>query len=620
MTHNPYLDEFLQFYSQADKGNGLTRGLETNLAKKTYVPTKLDTELTPAILAGKFRLVVLTGNAGDGKTAFIQMVERAAEERGAAILRTDDLGSSFSLGSTHFKTLYDGSVDSDGKSNFDMLSDFFDSLVGVTEPKDGPTLIVAMNEGKLRDFLGRTTSHRWLSEHLLNHLLRNAAISERYTIVNLNLRSVVDASTHLGSCLFDQILDRYVANEFWEACSECPAAARCPVKFNVDTFRLFPESSAQDPKDQQAVTERNNSARAARVRLKSLFQVLHFRKRIHITVRDLRSALAFTLFGKKTCQQIQDDIQRDVADFAPTYYYNAIFSETEKDRVIGFLREFDVGKTATPQIDARLSFLEPQSGDFRKLFLDFTNPRHAAAGRLGTDQDALLRLFKKRPRSPEERTKEALGLARKYVISVRRRLFFEGSRRRHLGDDHVEETRAIWSELLPYDNLQEYISFVDQKSDPKGHLKLQLVEGISRSEGIHDGTRSRENVCIRTRQEQDARVKAFFTYPASDFSVLLPASTPQAAYVEFLPSAILFRHASTEVTLEVSLDLYEMLMRIRDGYVPTAGEMRAFFLNLLMFKKQLMALPAKELLLTETDYQIYKLTRTPENGVVLSTL
>jgi len=50
MSRNPYLDQFLQFYSQADAGNGLTRGLETDLAKKTYVPTKLDKELTPAIL------------------------------------------------------------------------------------------------------------------------------------------------------------------------------------------------------------------------------------------------------------------------------------------------------------------------------------------------------------------------------------------------------------------------------------------------------------------------------------------------------------------------------------------------------------------------------------------
>ena len=94
----------------------------------------------------------------------------------------------------------------------------------------------------------------------------------------------------------------------------------------------------------------------------------------------------------------------------------------------------------------------------------------------------------------------------------------------------------------------------------------------------------------------------------------------QGRFIEYLAPSILFRHSKTGVALEVSLDLYEMLMRIRDGYVPTAGEMRAFFLNLLMFKKQLMASPAAELLLTETDYQIFKLTQTPHFGVALSAL
>ena len=42
MSQNPYLDQFLMFYSQSEAGNGLTRGLETDLARRTYVPTKLD--------------------------------------------------------------------------------------------------------------------------------------------------------------------------------------------------------------------------------------------------------------------------------------------------------------------------------------------------------------------------------------------------------------------------------------------------------------------------------------------------------------------------------------------------------------------------------------------------
>jgi hypothetical protein len=63
-----------------------------------------------------------------------------------------------------------------------------------------------------------------------------------------------------------------------------------------------------------------------------------------------------------------------------------------------------------------------------------------------------------------------------------------------------------------------------------------------------------------------------------------------------------------------------MLMRIRDGYVPAAGEMRAFFLNLLMFKKQLMATPSERLLITDNDFRIYQLTRTNSNGVALSSV
>jgi hypothetical protein len=65
------------FYSQSEAGNGLTRGLENALARNTYVPTKLDRELTAAILNKQYHLVILTGNAGDGKTAFIQKVEES---------------------------------------------------------------------------------------------------------------------------------------------------------------------------------------------------------------------------------------------------------------------------------------------------------------------------------------------------------------------------------------------------------------------------------------------------------------------------------------------------------------------------------------------------------------
>ena len=616
---NRFLDEFLQFYSQAERGNGLTRGLETSLAKQTYVQTLLDKKLTPTILAGLFRLAILSGNSGDGKTALIQMIEREAEAHGAKVTRIAGVGSKFSFNGREFETLYDGSVDVEGENgtNMEMLSRFFRTLEGDEEPSNhGPCLIVAMNEGKLRDFLGRSASHGWLSRTLLNHLLKDIPLASAYVIVNLNLRSVVDASSTISESLFDKILDRFVSNEFWSECETCVVKLRCPVKFNVDSLRIF-HTDGLSERDRIETERRNNASKAIRRRLKSVFQVLHFRKRLHVTVRDLRSALAYTLFGKKNCNEIKAEIEAGSYLFVERYYYNAIFAANEKDRVLRLLSEFDVGKTATPQIDSLLSFTRPKSPEFRGMFLNLGNARVAHLGRTQIDENDLAELFDKKPRSPEERTEEAFRLARNYVASVRRKLFFEGSRSRYLGKETEEQT-VIWADLLPYDNLQEFIDFVNRGCDPEGKLKTRIVEGISRSEGIHDKQRSKENVCIRTRQEQNAKIKAFFAYPATDFLIELPAGNSQAAFVEYLPTSIQFRHHDT--VLEVSLDLYEMLMRIRDGYVATAGEMRAFFLNLLMFKKQLMALPAKELLLTETDYQVYKLTRTPQNGVVLSNL
>lgn len=606
MATNPYLDQFLMFYSQSDAGNGLTRGLEDKLARRTYVPTKLDRDLRVAILDGKYRLIILTGNAGDGKTAFIQKLEEAAEAAGATVSRPDSLGSQFELGGRTFRTLYDGSVETTGTTNEEMLATFFADFAGDSPPTADMCLVVAMNEGKLIDFVSHTTEFKWLSATLLEHIQLDAALPNDLVLVNLNLRSVVDASRAQTDSLFDQILDRYVAEEFWTACDGCPARHRCPVKFNVDTFRLRSTAGLSE-KDADAAEERNTSARVARSRLKSIFQILHFRKRIHVTVRDLRSVLAFTLFGKHTCAQIEQELQQGEADFTDRYYYNAIFNATEKDRILGLLRDFDVGLASLPMTDSRLSFTKPGSPEFRQLFLRFESS--GPSGRTTADVEDLRRLYDARPMSPEERTPEALGSARKYVASLRRRLYFEG--------DQPDETgqRKFLSQLLPYDSIEEFMGFIETDVDPSGHLKQSIVLAISRSESIYDEQRGRENICIRTRHDADTAVKAFFTYPSAHFTLEVEKSPPQAKYVEYLPTSIHLHHHERAISLEISLDLYEMLMRIRDGFVPAAGEMRAFFLNLLMFKKQLMSLPSERLLLSSADYNLYQMSRTPQNGV-----
>ena len=86
-NHNPHVDEFLRFYSQSDTSTGGTRGYDP----RTYVETTLDEKLTPAIFNPNTKLVILSGNAGDGKTAYIQRVEAQAKTDGGEVsyLRKD---------------------------------------------------------------------------------------------------------------------------------------------------------------------------------------------------------------------------------------------------------------------------------------------------------------------------------------------------------------------------------------------------------------------------------------------------------------------------------------------------------------------------------------------------
>jgi len=611
MAHNPFLDQFLMFYSQADVGNGLTRGLDNELARRTYVPTKLDKELTGAILDNKFRLVILTGNAGDGKTAFIQKLEEAAVGRGSELKLRTAHGSEFESAGRHFTTLYDGSIDVDGKSNTAVLDEFFKNFEGNDPPTAQICRVVAMNEGKLRDYFSASQKHGWLGKVILDHLQLNKPLPEDIVLVNLNLRAVVDAQEQITDCLLDQILDRYVAPEFWEDCQNCSSRYHCPVKFNVDTLRLYPEAGLEG-KELEDVQKYNAEARAVRVRLKSLFQILHFRKRIHLTIRDVRSVLAYALFGKKSCKQIEQEIQAGDVDFTPRYYYNAIFDRTEKDRVLWFLREFDIGLASNPRIDSGLSFVEPTGQEFRRRFFPFDRSTNAARSRSRIDEDDLLKLYSERPESPEERTPEKLAAAQRYVMLLRRKLFFEA--RSHGG----APSPLVLHDLIPYDNVREYIQFIGSGKDPQGKLKDSIILAISRSENIYDAERGRENVCIRTRQQGSTKVRAFYTYPSSHFNLVVEQANQQSRFVEFLPSILRLEYAGTDITLEINLDLYETLMRIREGYVPAAGEMKAFFLNLLMFKKQLMSSPSERLLLAEGDYQLYQLRRTPQNGIEMS--
>ena len=74
------VDYINSLYSQSKSGNLGNRASVNDrryMMKLTYSPSKLDKKLIPDILDGRFKLIIITGNAGDGKTAFIRKIENA---------------------------------------------------------------------------------------------------------------------------------------------------------------------------------------------------------------------------------------------------------------------------------------------------------------------------------------------------------------------------------------------------------------------------------------------------------------------------------------------------------------------------------------------------------------
>lgn len=589
-NHNPNIDDFLQFYSQSERSTKGTRGYDP----KTYVETKLDAKLTPAIYDPKTKLVILSGNAGDGKTAYIQKVEAHAQDQGAQDFVQTDNGCAFTLNGTVFQTLYDGSQDFQGAKNDAVLAGFFKEFEGDKAPTGPITKIIAINEGKLRDFILGKSVYRWLGKQVHHYLnFEGFRPHESLIFVNLNSRSVVGVDDEAS--IFDKLLDRLLDTDnqsgFWTHCSaeNCVFADRCYIRYNVDSLR--------DPKIGPVI----------RQRLKRLILAVHFRKLRHITMRDLRSILSFVLFNKSTCSQLQADIQgsKPILD---RFYYNAVFNPKEDDRLAQLLSQMDVANVSNPKLDNLINFSAPDDPANRTLYL--TTDSVAPA-----DQPHLEELFGNRPEGTLDVDPQRHENARHYHASIRRKLFFEG-------DESKLKTRGlpIWNELLPYRRFDRFMQFIATGKDEEAKLRNQITLAISKSERIYNETVGRESLCLRSGSAPRTATKAFYAFDASDFVVTVEDIGRQADFLEYLPNCIFYRPHDKSATLEISLDLFEVLCRIHDGYVPTASEIQTFFLNLDMFKRRLTCRPSDSIILTDDDTSLFKIKRTPDLKLAMTKL
>ncbi|WP_442758294.1 MULTISPECIES: methylation-associated defense system protein kinase MAD6 [unclassified Pseudomonas] len=582
---NAFVSHLLTLYSQSHRSNAGTRGMDA-LGFSAYVDTALDRALLPAVLSGEFRLVLISGNAGDGKTAFLQRLEKEVEVRGGSANRGLPNGSELALGGKRYLINYDGSQDEGNKDNNQVLLDFLSPYKGsdarTWTPKE--TRLIAINEGRLVDFLA--THEQDFSE--LTALVRRAFSSGEtesgVAVVNLNLRSVVaDAE---GGSILERTMQSIVQPKNWSACESCDLKNSCYALHNARSF--------QDEIAGPRLLER----------LKTLYTMAHLRGRLHITMRDLRSALSFMLIGNRDCGEIHALYMAGKHDeVARSYYFNSWMGggQPTSDRLLTLLGELDVGKQEDPRFDRGLDFVQP---DDRALF------RFERRGQF--DFEVLKRLFGDLPRGwADVSVRQRARKHREYVVMARRKHFFE-------------RRDASWEKMLPYRSAKRMVEIVRGETSIDA-LISEILHAINRGEGLQRPERLGTSLALQLRQVEHGTVRSYRLFPAEGFGLQVQDFAANARFVEHLPTGVLLKFqgqgfGAISSELIINLDVFEMLVRLNEGYRPSVEEMQGFYLCLGVFKNSLNAQPYREILLTTTGHDFYRLARHDDGRVEMRLL
>ena len=185
---------------------------------------------------------------------------------------------------------------------------------------------------------------------------------------------------------------------------------------------------------------------------------------------------------------------------------------------------------------------------------------------------------------------------------MKRRLYFEM--------DKVQVQASDWhlpppEDLLPYRHAQRFQSVVTGAVD-FAEVRDWLCEAISASDGIVDPSVRAGHLCVRTAFNEEQELTVFKRHPVDRFTcrVIAPADE---RFIETYPNAVEFTYVEGDPRLRINLDLFELLMRMREGYVPDVLEWQPYLVDLEQLKARLQRLKSDEVILMESGRLLHRI-------------
>jgi hypothetical protein len=536
----PRLRDILQAYPGSRFGNTETRGLDSPFAHDTYVETGLDVQLPQAIDAGEVSLVILCGNAGDGKTAFLQHLATAL---GAPSFASNERVWSGTLRGREIKINLDGAAAWGKHSADDLLDDLFKPFQE-GPPKDGRVHLVAVNDGRLMEWIesyeARQQRRSRLTGQLTGALGQGGAGLDRHVeLIELNLRSLVGGLAPGEGRITSEFIENLIAKlvggslapEIWKACRTCTARARCPMRRSAEMMGASSDATVL--------------ARGAlfRRRLTTALQAVHQRNEVHITARELKATLSYILFGLYDCQDVHAD--PDLQLHAPADYAFDPLTPLRQGELLRELTRLDPGLEAHARIDRYL----------------------ARRGAPATDHGA--------PRYPDLAIRQA-----------RRRAWFDWT------DLQIEAVGGEAAALSLKDGhrVTEFRDFPLLLETERQRIRDAVCRGLSRLESLPEIAFGSPGMAPFRIVPRTPTETAFWVGKPLERFTLEPERISAPKGVETLHRHLTLSYKTLDGRIEqlsISLELYSLLMDLADGVQILDAFSDDVFANLDVFTQRL---------------------------------
>ena len=499
------------------------------------------------------RLVVLTGDAGHGKT---HLCRRLLEEY---------LGVEEEVARNLINKRCDGSQliehPSDATARpIRIFKDFseltiplaVDRLEATQADSEGVSVVCA-NEGRLRAVLGSPEAGP-VAELLRNELDRSfkdgcASQDGIVHVINLNYQSVATGGT---DSLLIQTLEQWCSGNHWKICKECDCRSSCPINRN-----------------QQLVSAKNSPYSARRLKQLNVIFATMERLGVTITIRETLMAVSYILTGGLTCSDVH--AKRGVGWQWEYAFYNLLFKRPPKvsrddlSRIPVMLEiaRLDPGLSASRSVDEQLT---SQPDLFDESEIDVTFRFHGREIHAANGIDQIIG----NPQNKKERRREA-ETVRAVIRSLRRRAFF---------DIDLGEREAL--DVLGFRCGTEFTELLSGDLSPSrmAELKGRVVNGLHMIQGLQFGEpkthlylvdpafgRATAHAAIIARKIPAHHLKLL---PESLAWISSPegSSYSMTAAVNWLDRNISLRvDGEEDVQVDMDLPMFDCVLRAAGGYV-----------------------------------------------------